>query len=107
MGVINLSFRNSFGSQNRILDSNILCASGLSGSSIMTNEVTVITGASSGIGAALAKQLGSKGHQLVLAARREKQLNRVAKDTGTKTLVVKADVTSRHDVEHICDLALQ
>src|SRR2546426_10660134 len=71
------------------------------------NKVTVITGASSGIGAALARQLGSKGHHLVLAARREDELNRVAKDTGTKTLVVKADVTSRHDVEHICDLALQ
>src|SRR6266480_6847859 len=82
MGVINLSFRNSFGSQNRILDSNILCASGLSGSYIMTNEVTVITGASSGIGAALAKQLGCKGHQLVLAARREKQLKEVGNKPG-------------------------
>src|SRR5256712_11541428 len=107
MGVINLSFRNSFRSQNKISDSNILCASGLSGSSIMTNEVTVITGASSGIGAALAKHLGSKGHQLVLAARREKELKEVAKQAGTRALVVQTDVTRRADVEDLRSRALK
>lgn len=71
------------------------------------NKVTVITGASSGIGAALAKQLGSKGHYLVLAARREDELNRVAKETGTKAIVVSADVTVRSDVERIRDIALR
>ena len=71
------------------------------------SKVTVITGASSGIGAALAKQLGSKGHHLVLAARREDELNRVAKDTGAQTLVVKADVTRRPDVERIRDRAIE
>src|SRR5437660_4820132 len=54
----------------------------------MTNEVTVITGASSGIGAGLAKHLGSKGHQLVLAARREKEL----KDVDEITSVVLKSV---------------
>src|SRR5947207_13367159 len=67
----------------------------------MTNEVTVITGASSGIGAALAKQLGSKGHQLVLAARREKELKEVAKQAGTRALVVPTDVTRRADAEEL------
>src|SRR5437016_8943925 len=73
----------------------------------MTNEVTVITGASSGIGAALAKQLGSKGHQLVLAARREKELKEVAKQAGTRTLVVPTDVTRRADVGHLRSQALK
>src|SRR6266550_4249790 len=73
----------------------------------MTNEVTVITGASSGIGAALAKQLGSKGHQLVLAARREKQLKEVAKQAGTRALVVPTDVTRRADVEELRSQALK
>src|SRR5205807_5166622 len=54
----------------------------------MINEVTVITGASSGIGAGLAKHLGSKGHQLVLAARREKEL----KDVDEITSVVLKSV---------------
>src|SRR2546425_2188484 len=71
------------------------------------SKVTVITGASSGIGAALAKQLGSKGHHLVLAARREDELNRVATETGAQTLVVKADVTRRLDVERIRDRAIE
>src|SRR5438270_173518 len=73
----------------------------------MTNEVTVITGASSGIGAALAKQLGSKGHQLVLAARREKELEEVAKQAGKRALVVVTDVTRRGDVERLRSRALQ
>ncbi|OLE89681.1 MAG: short-chain dehydrogenase [Crenarchaeota archaeon 13_1_20CM_2_51_8] len=73
----------------------------------MTNEVTVITGASSGIGAALAKQLGSKGHQLVLAARREKELKEVAKQAGTRVLVVPTDVTRRGDVERLRSQALK
>ncbi len=73
----------------------------------MTNEVTVITGASSGIGAALAKQLGGKGHRLVLAARREKELEEVANQAGTRTLVVPTDVTRRGDVERLRSRALQ
>ncbi len=46
------------------------------------NKITVITGASGGIGAALARQLGQQGHRLVLGARREKELKEVADATG-------------------------
>ncbi len=73
----------------------------------MSDKVTVITGASSGIGAALAIHLGRKGHELVLAARREAELNQVASKTGARTLVVKTDVTRRADVERLRDLALR
>lgn len=73
----------------------------------MGETVTVITGASSGIGAALAKRLGSKNHRLVLAARRENELKRVAAETGTDTLIVKTDVTRRKEVEHLREAALQ
>ena len=58
------------------------------------HPVTVITGASSGIGAALAKQLGRQGHRLVLGARRADALRAVV------------DVTRRKDVERLRDEAL-
>ncbi len=73
----------------------------------MSDKVTVITGASSGIGAALAIQLGRKGHELVLAARREAELNQVASKTGARTLVVNTDVTRKVEVERLRDLALK
>src|SRR5213593_517907 len=73
----------------------------------MTEKVTVITGASSGIGEALAKHLGAKGHRLVLGARRENELKRVAGGIGSNAIPVRTDVTRRKDVEHLRDIALQ
>jgi NADP-dependent 3-hydroxy acid dehydrogenase YdfG len=70
-------------------------------------KVVVITGASAGIGAALARRLGGDGHAVVLAARREPELRRVAQDSGPEALVVVADVTKRADVERIRDEALR
>ena len=67
----------------------------------------VITGASAGIGAALARHLGRQGHQLVLAARRKPELERVAAECGTATEVVVADVRRRADVERLRDAALR
>ena len=67
-------------------------------------KAIVITGASSGIGAALAAHLASQGHSLVLAARREAELRRVAEAAGA--LAVVADVTRRADVERLRDAAL-
>ena len=73
----------------------------------MTEKVTVITGASSGIGEALAKHLGAKGHRLVLGARRENELKRVAGGIGSNAIPVRTDVTRRKDVEHLKDVALE
>jgi NAD(P)-dependent dehydrogenase (short-subunit alcohol dehydrogenase family) len=71
-----------------------------------SNKVIVITGASGGIGAALARQLGAQGHRLALAARREKELAEVAAECGPGTLAVVTDVTRRPDVERLRDRAL-
>src|SRR4051812_48261088 len=72
----------------------------------MANRVVVITGASAGIGAALAEVLSARGARLVLAARREEKLADVARKCGGETLVVAADVTKRAEVDRIRDEAL-
>ncbi len=75
------------------------------------DDVVVITGASGGIGAALAKRLGRDGKRLVLAARREPALRSVASDAealgATGALVVATDVTRREAVNHLRDAALE
>ena len=71
------------------------------------SKVIVITGASGGIGAALALQLGRHGHRLVLAARRDKELNEVARRTGAETVAVPTDVTVRAQVDRLRDRALE
>jgi short-subunit dehydrogenase len=66
----------------------------------------VITGASGGIGAALAMQLGAQGHRVALAARREAELRAVASRAGSGALAIPTDVTRRGDVERLRDRAI-
>lgn len=66
----------------------------------------VITGASSGIGAAIAECMASRGAAVVLAARRERELREVAARCGPRALPVVADVTRREDVRRLVDEAI-
>ncbi|MEE2757546.1 MAG: SDR family NAD(P)-dependent oxidoreductase [Myxococcota bacterium] len=62
------------------------------------NHVTVVTGASSGIGAELAKQLASAGHSVALLARRKDELMALADDiirAGGRAEVFPVDVADR------------
>ncbi|MCC7008838.1 MAG: SDR family NAD(P)-dependent oxidoreductase [Acidobacteria bacterium] len=67
----------------------------------------VITGASAGIGAALARHLAPAGARLTLVGRRRPELEAVAADCGPDTLAVGADVTDRTQVRHVVDQALR
>ena len=71
------------------------------------NRVVVITGASAGIGAAVARELGRRGDSLVLAARTADALQQVAAGISSPTRVVTADVTRRGDVERLRDEAMR
>jgi len=64
----------------------------------MPDQVVVITGASGGIGAALARRVAGSGRRPVLAARREPELRAVAAECGPDAVLVVADVTRREQV---------
>jgi NADP-dependent 3-hydroxy acid dehydrogenase YdfG len=67
----------------------------------MTERVVVITGASAGIGAALAELLAERGASVVLVARREAALREVAARCGDRAHPVAADVSRREEVRRV------
>lgn len=67
----------------------------------MKDKIIVITGASAGIGAALAVAVARRGAVPVLVARRADALEGVARTSGDRASTVVADVTRRADVQRV------
>src|SRR5271169_6744786 len=71
------------------------------------SKTYVITGASSGIGAALAASWAKRGDNVVLAARSEDELRALAARCGPNALAVKTDVTEPAQCEAMVKAAAE
>lgn len=75
----------------------------------LENTVVVITGASSGIGRAVAEEFARRGARLVIASRDAAALQQVAKGCrrlGAEVLVVPTDITKPNQVAELAQKAL-
>ena len=71
-----------------------------------TQKVVLITGASSGIGRALALELGKRGARVGLTARRAEELSKVAEEVsraGGQALVIPADVRRAEEIDGVAE----
>jgi NADP-dependent 3-hydroxy acid dehydrogenase YdfG len=79
----------------------------------MTDNIsgkTVITGASSGMGAAAARYLAAKGANVVLGARRSDRIEALAAElnaAGHKATAVVTDVTRQEDLRRLVNAAIE
>ena len=73
----------------------------------LKDKVVIITGASSGIGAASARLLAAQGCKLSLAARRVDEMQRLADQLAAESLVLQADMTAPADISHMVARTLE
>ena len=67
----------------------------------MSGKVAIVTGASSGIGAAISLHLARAGASVAMAARREEKLNeqkKLIEASGGVAIAIKCDVINRQEV---------
>lgn len=78
--------------------------------SILENKTVLVTGASKGIGEAIAKHCAAKGANVLLAARDKTALDTIVTDIlaqGGRALAVKCDVSHYSEVNHAVVLAIK
>jgi uncharacterized protein len=78
----------------------------------LTGKVVIVTGASSGIGEATAREFAKEGAKIVLAARRVDKLQVLADEivamkTGAETLVAQADLSKLEDIQSMIEQTLK
>ncbi len=77
----------------------------------LKGKAVIITGASRGIGRAIAESLAKEGVNLVIAARGKETLEataaQIAKACGVKVLAVPCDVSKQADLENLVDVSIK
>jgi short-subunit dehydrogenase len=76
----------------------------------MKDKIVIITGASSGIGKALAYEFGNKGSKVVLAARNIDILKQIEDDLdkqGISAMAVRTDVTNENDCRFLIEKTIE
>lgn len=73
----------------------------------MENNIAIITGATSGIGAAYAREFARQGYDLILTGRRKEMIERNAEQIrdkyGVKVHILIAELSKEEDVEKVID----
>jgi 3-oxoacyl-[acyl-carrier protein] reductase len=75
----------------------------------LEGKVAIVTGASRGIGAATATAFARAGARVVLAARSDRDIERIAdgiRSDGGQAIAARCDVSAYRDVENVVDQAL-
>ena len=72
----------------------------------LQNKVAIVTGASSGIGRAVARELARNGVKQILSARTTDRLAALAGELGSNAIAVAADMTSPKDISSLVDRAM-
>ncbi|MFC4799247.1 SDR family NAD(P)-dependent oxidoreductase [Neobacillus sp. GCM10023253] len=75
----------------------------------LTGKVSIVTGASKGIGKAIAVGLAEAGSHVVLCSRTKVELDEVAKEIeqkGVEALVIPCDVSNPNDIQNVVDDAV-
>jgi NADP-dependent 3-hydroxy acid dehydrogenase YdfG len=75
----------------------------------LDGQIAIVTGASSGIGSATAESLASRGASVVIAARREDELEALEasiEDTDGEALVVPTDITNDDDIDNLVETTI-
>jgi short-subunit dehydrogenase len=67
----------------------------------LEESTVLVTGATGGIGRAIARALHRRGAKVVLTARRVDMLDEIARELGDRVEVVGADLSNRPDVERL------
>lgn len=76
----------------------------------ITGKTIVITGTSSGMGAAAARHLAARGASVVLGARRTDRIEALVceiTEAGGRAIAVQTDVTKREDFQRLIDVAIE